>query len=90
VADAAVIPAPSEKWGETPKAFIVPTNGDPNDPGVTAEEITEFTREHLAGYKVIHEVEFVKNLPTTATGKTQKFELREREWEDEESMVGQG
>ncbi|WP_336363261.1 long-chain-fatty-acid--CoA ligase [Halalkalicoccus salilacus] len=90
VADAAVIPAPSEKWGETPKAFIVPANGDPNDPGVTAEEITEFTRERLAGYKVIHEVEFIKNLPTTATGKTQKFELREREWEDEESMVGQG
>ena len=90
VADAAVIPAPSERWGETPKAFIVPANGDPDDPGVTAEEITEFTRERVAGYKVVHEIEFVEELPTTATGKIQKFELREREWEDEESMVGQG
>jgi len=35
-------------------------------------------------------VEFVAELPTTATGKVQKYELREREWEDEDSMVGQG
>ncbi len=38
VGDVAVIPAPSDEWGETPKAFVVP-NGDPDNPGVTAEDL---------------------------------------------------
>ncbi|WP_435361165.1 long-chain-fatty-acid--CoA ligase [Haloarchaeobius sp. DFWS5] len=90
VKDVAVIPSPSEQWGETPKAFIVPENGDVNDPGVTPQELTDFTRERLASYKVVREFEFVMSLPTTATGKVQKYELRAKEWEDEEEMVGQG
>jgi fatty-acyl-CoA synthase len=90
VADAAVIPAPSDKWGETPKAFVVPSNGDPTDPPVSADELTEFTRDRLASYKVVRRVEYVKKLPKTATGKTQKYELREREWEDEDRMIGEG
>ncbi|AGB30303.1 AMP-dependent synthetase and ligase [Natrinema pellirubrum DSM 15624] len=90
VADAAVIPAPSDEWGETPKAFVVPSNGDPNDPPVSAEELTEFTREQLAGYKAVRRIEYVNELPTTATGKVQKYELRQEEWDDEERMVGQG
>src|SRR6056297_2338877 len=90
VAEVAVIPSPSDQWGETPKAFIVPANGDPTDPGVTAEEIIDFTRENLASYKVVRRVEFVKQLPTTATGKVEKYELREQEWDEEDSLVGQG
>jgi fatty-acyl-CoA synthase len=90
VGDAAVIPSPHEEWGETPKAFVVPASGDPESPGVTADELAEFTRERLASYKAVRRVEFVAELPTTATGKVQKYELREREWADEESMVGQG
>ncbi|MFC6988858.1 long-chain-fatty-acid--CoA ligase [Haloplanus sp. GCM10025708] len=90
VSEAAVIPAPSEKWGETPKAFVVPESGDPNDPGVTKQELEDFTREMLASYKAVRRVEFVKSLPTTATGKVQKYELRQQEWEDEDRMVGQG
>ena len=90
VADVAVIPSPSEKWGETPKAFVVPSNDDPHDPPVSEDELTEFTRERLAGYKVVHRVEFVNSLPKTATGKIQKYELQEQEWDEEESMVGQG
>jgi fatty-acyl-CoA synthase len=90
VADVAIVPSPSEEWGETPKAFVVPESGDPDHPGTTAEEITAFTRERLASYKVVRRVEFVPKLPTTATGKVQKYELREREWEDEEDMVGKG
>ena len=90
VSDVAVIPAPSEQWGETPKAFVVPASGDPDEPGVTAEEIREFTRENMASYKAVGEVEFVEELPATATGKIQKYELREREWDDEDRMVGQG
>ncbi|ADB62219.1 AMP-dependent synthetase and ligase [Haloterrigena turkmenica DSM 5511] len=90
VSDVAVIPAPSDEWGETPKAFVVPSNGDPDDPSVTRDELVEFTRDNLAGYKVVREVEFVEELPTTATGKIQKYELRQEEWEDEDRMVGQG
>ena len=90
VSDVAIIPAPSDEWGETPKAFVVPTSGDPDDPGVSEDELTKFTRENLASYKMVRRVEFVAELPTTATGKVQKYELREREWEDEDSMVGQG
>ncbi|WP_339102224.1 long-chain-fatty-acid--CoA ligase [Haloterrigena salinisoli] len=90
VSDVAVIPAPSEEWGETPKAFVVPGNGDPDDPSVTRDELVDYTRDNLAGYKVVREVEFVEELPTTATGKIQKYELRQEEWEDEDRMVGQG
>lgn len=90
VADVAVIPAPSEKWGETPKAFVVPSNNDPSNPPVSPDELTEFTRDELPSYKVVHRIEFVDELPKTATGKIQKYEMREQEWEDEDQMVGQG
>ncbi|KAB1189030.1 MULTISPECIES: long-chain-fatty-acid--CoA ligase [Haloferax] len=90
VADVAVIPVPSEEWGESPKAFIVPTSGDPDTPGVTEDAIIEFCRERIATYKLPKEIEFVAELPKTATGKIQKYELREREWEDEGRMVGEG
>ncbi|ELK48406.1 acyl-CoA synthetase, partial [Haloferax sp. BAB-2207] len=90
VADVAVIPVPSDEWGESPKAFVVPTSGDPDAPGVTAEALIAFCRERIATYKVPKEVEFVTELPKTATGKIQKYELREREWEDEGRMVGEG
>jgi fatty-acyl-CoA synthase len=72
------------------KAFVVPANGDPENPGVTPEELKQFTKEQLASYKRVRRVEFVEELPTTATGKVQKYELRAREWEDEERMIGQG
>jgi fatty-acyl-CoA synthase len=90
VSDVAVIPAPSDEWGETPKAFIVPANGDPENPPVTTDELQEFTADRLARYKIVRRFEFVEELPTTATGKIQKYELREQEWEDEDRMVGQG
>jgi len=90
VSDVAVIPIPDEQWGETPKAFVVPESGDPDDAGAAAGELREFVRERVATYKTPGEVEFVAELPTTATGKIQKYELREREWDDEERMVGEG
>jgi long-chain acyl-CoA synthetase len=73
VADAAVAGIPDDRRGETVKAFIVRTpDGD-----VTAEEITEYCLTNLAEYKHPREVEFVKQLPRTTTGKVQKFKLRE-------------
>jgi fatty-acyl-CoA synthase len=44
----------------------------------------------MANYKVPREVTFVAELPKTATGKIQKYELRQREWEEEDRMVGEG
>jgi fatty-acyl-CoA synthase len=90
VNDVAIIPAPSDEWGETPKAFIVPESGDVDEPGVTTDELKEFTADRLASYKTVRRFEFVEELPTTATGKVQKYELRQQEWDDEDRMVGQG
>jgi len=86
VLKAAVVPVPSEEWGETPKAVVVPREG--TDP--SASEIIEFVRDRLAHYKAPTSVDFVDDLPETATGKVQKYELRDRYWEDEETRVGQG
>ncbi|MFB6079916.1 MAG: long-chain-fatty-acid--CoA ligase [Haloferacaceae archaeon] len=90
VSDVAVIPAPSDEWGESPKAFVVPGSGDPDAPGVTAEALVAHCGDRLASFKIPREVEFVDGLPKTATGKIQKYELRQREWADEERMVGEG
>ena len=69
---AAVVAVPDPKWGEVPCAFIE------LKPGATAsaEELTEFSRRHLAGFKVPRRIVF-RELPKTATGKIQKFALRE-------------
>jgi fatty-acyl-CoA synthase len=90
VADVAVVPVPSDEWGETPKAFVVPASGDPASPGVTADALLDYCRDRLASYKALREVEFVAELPKTATGKVRKYELREREWADEDRMIGEG
>ena len=68
---AAVVAKPDEKWGEVPCAFIELKEGETSTP----EDIIAFTREHLAGFKCPKDVRFVE-LPKTATGKIQKFELR--------------
>ena len=68
---AAVVAKPDAKWGETPCAFIE------LKPGATATEadIVEHCRKMLAGFKIPKTVIF-RELPKTATGKIQKFELR--------------
>ena len=70
---AAVVAKPDDKWGETPAAFLELKPGEE----VTEEEIIAFTREHLAGFKCPKWVYF-EELPKTATGKIQKFELRKK------------
>ncbi|WP_136718459.1 class I adenylate-forming enzyme family protein [Halorientalis salina] len=86
VQKAAVVPVPSEKWGETPKAIVVSKpEADP-----TEEDVIEFVRDKLAHYKAPTSVEFQDDLPETATGKVQKYEIRKEYWDDEDRMVGQG
>jgi fatty-acyl-CoA synthase len=76
VMEVAVIAIPDEKWGEVPKAIIVL---HPNV-NVTEEEIISFCRSEMAHFKAPKAVEFVHSLPKTATGKLQKFRLREMHW----------
>ncbi|MBE1237149.1 acyl-CoA synthetase [Phaeovibrio sulfidiphilus] len=73
VSIAAVVAAPDEKWGETPCAFIELRPGME----VTEEEILEHCRQHLAGYKMPKQIYF-ETLPRTATGKIQKYMLRQQ------------
>jgi fatty-acyl-CoA synthase len=70
---AAVVARPDEKWGETPCAFVQLKPGM----AATEQEMIAFCREHLAHYKAPKSVVFGP-LPTTATGKIQKFALRDR------------
>ncbi|MBL8720293.1 MAG: acyl-CoA synthetase [Myxococcales bacterium] len=70
---AAVVAKPDARWGETPCAFLELRAGVT----VTVEEIVAHCRQHLAHFKVPKAVVFGE-LPRTATGKIQKFELRAR------------
>lgn len=76
VLETAVIAIPDEKWGEVPKAIIVLQP----DAKVTEDEIIQFCRSELAHFKAPKAVVFVDALPKTATGKLQKYRLRELYW----------
>jgi acyl-CoA synthetase (AMP-forming)/AMP-acid ligase II len=82
VAEVAVIGVPDEKWGETIKALVVLAEGE------TASEadIIAHCKQRMAGYKAPTSVEFRDAIPRTATGKIQKFKLREPYW----AGVGRG
>jgi len=72
VAAAAVVAKPDAKWGEVPCAFVELKPGAE----ATAEEIMAFCKQQMAGFKRPKHVVFGE-LPKTATGKIQKFQLRE-------------
>jgi fatty-acyl-CoA synthase len=83
VMEAAVVSMPHEEWGERPKAFVTLLEDD----GASEEEIIEHCKERIARFKAPDAVEFGE-LPKTATGKVQKYILREQEWEGQEKRVG--
>jgi fatty-acyl-CoA synthase len=72
VAEVAIVGVPSERWGETPHAFVVLRPGE----SATEPELIAFVRDRLAHFKAPHAVTFTDELPKTATGKIQKFVLR--------------
>ncbi len=82
VREVAVIGIPDEKWGELVTALVVPDGDD-----VTADELIAHCRTRLAGYKCPKRVDFVDALPRTATGKLQKFKLREPFWKEQGRQV---
>ncbi|GMG99544.1 hypothetical protein Nepgr_001384 [Nepenthes gracilis] len=75
VVEAAVVAMPHPRWGESPCAFVVVRkNNEAED--VTEVEIINYCRKNLPHYMVPKKVEFVVQLPKTATGKVQKVQLR--------------
>jgi len=73
VMEAAVVAGPDPKWGEVPVAYVTLKSGA----ATTEEELMVYTREQMAHFKAPKRIVF-GDLPKNATGKIQKFVLRDR------------
>jgi acyl-CoA synthetase (AMP-forming)/AMP-acid ligase II len=83
VAEVAVIGIPDDKWGELVTALVVLAEGEQ----VSEEELIAHTKARIASYKAPKRVEFREGIPRTATGKIQKFKLREEFWSASDRQV---
>jgi fatty-acyl-CoA synthase len=73
VFDAGVVGVPDKKWGEVGKAYIVLKPGET----MAGDEALQFFRGKVGKYKIPKYVEFIEDLPKTASGKIQKYLLKE-------------
>ena len=83
VAEVAVIGVPDEKWGELVLALVVKSAGST----LSEDDVIAYAKTKLAGYKCPKRVEFRDALARTATGKLQKFKLREPYWAGQTRQV---
>jgi acyl-CoA synthetase (AMP-forming)/AMP-acid ligase II len=74
VAACAVVGVPDDQWGERVHAVVVLRPGTT----VTVDELREYAREFIAGYKLPRTVDFVDALPMSTTGKILKRDIRQR------------
>ena len=72
VLECAVIGVPSEKWGEEVRALVVPRRGMT----ITPEEVIDYCKDKLAGYKRPRSAEVWKELPKNPPGKILKKDIR--------------
>jgi fatty-acyl-CoA synthase len=72
VQEVAVVGFPDEQWGESPHAFVVLKAGTATD----EDQLRQFARDEIAHFKVPRRINFLPELPKTATGKIQKYVLR--------------
>jgi fatty-acyl-CoA synthase len=73
VMDVQVVGIPNAKYGEVVGAFIIPRKGA----DLAEEDVQDFCRERIASYKKPQHVFFIESFPMTASGKVQKYKLRE-------------
>ncbi|MBI3652001.1 MAG: long-chain-fatty-acid--CoA ligase [Acidobacteria bacterium] len=83
VLECAVIAVPDERWGEVPKAIVVLKAGQQ----LNEQELMDYCRTQLPGFKVPKSIEFRDALPKGGTGKILKKELREAYWQGLEKRV---
>jgi long-chain acyl-CoA synthetase len=79
----AVFGVPDDTWGERLHAAVQPRP----ETAITAEELIDFARQHLGGYKVPREISFHESFPRDAAGKLLKRVLREPFWSGRASRV---
>ena len=83
ILDVAVFGVPDEEWGERVHAAVQIRPGQ----ALSVEDVTDFARAHLAGYKVPREVSFVEDFPRDAAGKLVKRLLRDPYWKGRATRV---
>ncbi|MBV1893043.1 MAG: AMP-binding protein [Ilumatobacteraceae bacterium] len=83
VTEVAIIGVPNEQWGEQVTALVVKTPGSE----LSEADVISWTKSLLAGYKCPKQVEFRTELARTATGKLQKFKLRQPFWEGHDRQI---
>lgn len=83
VAECAVFGVPDDRWGEVVHAVVVLRQAQT----VSEEELIDFVKKRLAGYKAPRQVSIVKELPKTGSGKIYKKGLREDFWKERERQV---
>jgi long-chain acyl-CoA synthetase len=83
ILETAVIGIPSQQWGEAVHAVVVLKPGQT----ATEQEIIDFCRKEIAGYKVPRSIEFAEALPKSGAGKILKRNLRDKFWEGKERNI---